>query len=149
MGRMAGGCEVLDGALREEGRMASAWIMCRCASLHAHAPLLLHAKTLQVAAKSNICIITGKIKKCVRCYCAHRVQGPVPVQSGAHLPMYKTKLCQPFMMSGECSRGDQCSFAHGPQELRSGGPPPGPPMGGFPPVSPFQHLKMCTLQVLC
>ncbi|BDA44874.1 probable mRNA decay activator protein ZFP36L1 at N-terminal half [Coccomyxa sp. Obi] len=61
------------------------------------------------------------------------VPGPGPVQSGAHLPMYKTKLCQPFMMSGECSRGDQCSFAHGPQELRSGGPPPGPPMGGFPP----------------
>ena len=50
-------------------------------------------------------------------------------------------------MSGECSRGEQCSFAHGPQELRSGGPPPGPPMGGFPPVCPFLHLNMSILRV--
>lgn len=104
------------------GVILGAWASQRSPGLPA---LLYHCST-----------ITSFQVKCLlnvqRLYC---IQGPPPAAAGAHLPMYKTKLCQPFMMSGECARGDQCSFAHGPQELRNGGPPGGPPLGGFPPVS--------------
>lgn len=41
--------------------------------------------------------------------------------------MYKTKLCQKFMQTGQCNRGGDCSFAHGYDELRQ--PPPGAPRG--------------------
>ena len=53
----------------------------------------------------------------------------------AHMPMYKTKLCQKFMQTGQCNRGDECSFAHGYQELRQ--PPPGAPRG---PGGPAQDM---------
>lgn len=33
-------------------------------------------------------------------------------------PLYKTRLCNAFM-EGACSRGDRCTFAHGPEELRA------------------------------
>ncbi len=38
--------------------------------------------------------------------------------------LYKTKLCREFDESGNCTRGEQCLFAHGPSELRE-------PEGGF------------------
>ena len=52
------------------------------------------------------------------------------------MPMYKTKLCQKFMATGQCNRGEECSFAHGHRELRQA-PPGGPggprgPLGGQP-----------------
>lgn len=31
---------------------------------------------------------------------------------------HKTRLCNKFMNTGECSYGPKCHFAHGPQELR-------------------------------
>lgn len=53
----------------------------------------------------------------------------------SHMPMYKTKLCQKFMQTGQCNRGDECSFAHGYNELRQ--PPPGAPRG---PGGPAQDM---------
>ena len=66
--------------------------------------------------------------------CMMRAQGP----PGSHLPMYKTKLCQRFMAGGDCPRGESCSFAHGPHELRAlpGGPPPMQHLGGPMPPPP-------------
>ena len=56
--------------------------------------------------------------------------------------MYKTKLCQKFMQTGQCNRGVECSFAHGYDELRQ--PPPGGPRGppgmGPSPGGPVQDL---------
>ena len=34
---------------------------------------------------------------------------------------YKTSMCRNFLQSGECTYGEKCRFAHGDQELRSGG----------------------------
>jgi hypothetical protein len=34
---------------------------------------------------------------------------------------FKTVLCKHFGQSGTCSYGDKCQFAHGFQELKSGG----------------------------
>lgn len=54
------------------------------------------------------------------------------------MPMYKTKLCQKFMQTGQCNRGEECSFAHGYGELRQ--PPPGAPRGPAGPGGPAQDM---------
>ncbi|CAE7606558.1 SXL [Symbiodinium pilosum] len=33
---------------------------------------------------------------------------------------YKTMLCRDFEATGQCSRGESCTFAHGPADLRGG-----------------------------
>ncbi|EER14127.1 hypothetical protein Pmar_PMAR022918, partial [Perkinsus marinus ATCC 50983] len=56
-----------------------------------------------------------------------------PVPPG-HGTFYKTRLC-PLFQSGSCPRGQACSYAHGPQELRpnvaGGGRPSGGLIGGL------------------
>jgi len=78
----------------------------------------------------------------------------------AQMPMYKTKLCQKFMQTGACNRGDECSFAHGYTELRQAppggplgrdmpgmGPGPGPGPMGMTPVR-FWQLASCSCPLL-
>lgn len=55
------------------------------------------------------------------------------------MPMYKTKLCQKFMATGQCNRGEECSFAHGHRELRQA-PPGGPGGSRGPPGVPPQDM---------
>lgn len=44
---------------------------------------------------------------------------------------YKTSLCNNFSKSGECNFGDRCKFAHGEQDLKSGGGQQGGGGGGY------------------
>jgi hypothetical protein len=44
-----------------------------------------------------------------------------PTQADKELFNYKTMLCNNFTNSGSCPRGDQCSFAHGQDELMEPG----------------------------
>ncbi|EKX41970.1 hypothetical protein GUITHDRAFT_51698, partial [Guillardia theta CCMP2712] len=37
---------------------------------------------------------------------------------------YKTQMCKNFEAHGFCGFGDKCNFAHGKEELRSGGRAP-------------------------
>ena len=66
----------------------------------------------------------------------HWQSASVALLQASQMPMYKTKLCQKFMATGQCNRGDACSFAHGHRELRQ--PPPGGPRG--PPGGPAPDM---------
>ncbi|KAF4693114.1 hypothetical protein FOZ60_011898 [Perkinsus olseni] len=61
---------------------------------------------------------------------------PVPPGHGA---FYKTRLC-PLFQSGACPRGQSCSYAHGPQELR-----PNVSAGGRPGVGVTSGLHTGTV----
>ncbi len=52
--------------------------------------------------------------------------------------MRKTRLCQEFMNTGQCRYGDNCTFAHGPHELREA------PKLGSAPHQPFNAPKQLT-----
>ncbi|KAL8036999.1 hypothetical protein ABFS82_11G012100 [Erythranthe guttata] len=45
----------------------------------------------------------------------------IPVNKGTSHIFFKTRICSKFN-EGKCENGDQCSFAHGPEDLRQ--PPP-------------------------
>lgn len=41
------------------------------------------------------------------------------LNQGTTASLYKTKMCR-YYLNGECRFGDDCVFAHGTEELRSG-----------------------------
>ena len=46
--------------------------------------------------------------------------GELPPGAGS---FYKTRLCHMFEQTGRCSKGSECRYAHGAQELRTAGAP--------------------------
>ncbi len=46
------------------------------------------------------------------------ITGELPPGAGS---FYKTRLCHMFEQTGRCSKGAECRYAHGPQELRTAG----------------------------
>ena len=44
--------------------------------------------------------------------------GELPPGAGS---FYKTRLCHMFEQTGRCSKGSECRYAHGAQELRTAG----------------------------
>lgn len=68
---------------------------------------------------------------------ARRTEAAAEPAAGGHL--YKRYLCTFFSTTGSCRRGADCTFAHGPEELRDGSAAPGtarpagqPPAGAVP-----------------
>lgn len=62
---------------------------------------------------------------------------PAPLAKQKQSSLFKTQLCRHFEQKGFCNLGENCSFAHGKEELREA-----PEKSGSAPTSGFEHSEL-------